>query len=577
LRTATLSFILLLLILLVAVSQAQEPSLTVHVYDLEGNPRQGVELVLSNSTFRRTFTTLAQGRAEFRVLSPGTYNLSATLDGAVVAQETVEIPRQTSVNLTIQVRGVRILVTDIAGGPVQGLSVELRSTRGAVVRRGNTGADGAVRLNDLPISSLKDVGPYLLIARVGPVVVLNTTLEVTKDTSSYNSTAAVAWVRLEVVDIAGNPLNFTAVLTSSRYNYSARLDPQKPTLLPTEDAVGAYVMRIEKTYEGAPRPIELLRREVSIRGPQNISLILDVGDLYLKVQDDAGEPLRGLMVEVSSEKLGLISRAVTGATGALTLRSIPFSEGEPSSGVLEITVYKEGVVVARDSIIFLPGSGQHTLVVNRVEAVVKLVKRGGDPLANATVRLVDLATRRVMTQSSDLLGRTVFRLLPGLHEFSVSYMGVTVSSGRLNATQGDNVIAVENVDIPFKIQVVDWAGAPITGARLSATWRGSPVSLNSDAPASYSGVIPVPDWLTVDVYVGERLVERRTLYVSSEALYVLRVRGFAVSGALVDVEMVVTGVIGAALALVVAGTLLSRMRGGVVSLARPSARVEERG
>jgi hypothetical protein len=577
LRTATLSFILLLLILLVAVSQAQEPSLTVHVYDLEGNPRQGVELVLSNSTFRRTFTTLAQGRAEFRVLSPGTYNLSATLDGAVVAQETVEIPRQTSVNLTIQVRGVRILVTDIAGGPVQGLSVELRSTRGSVVRRGNTGADGAVRLNDLPISSLKDVGPYLLIARVGPVVVLNTTLEVTKDTSSYNSTAAVAWVRLEVVDIAGNPLNFTAVLTSSRYNYSARLDPQKPTLLPTEDAVGAYVMRIEKTYEGAPRPIELLRREVSIRGPQNISLILDVGDLYLKVQDDAGEPLRGLMVEVSSEKLGLISRAVTGATGALTLRSIPFSEGEPSSGVLEITVYKEGVVVARDSIIFLPGSGQHTLVVNRVEAVVKLVKRGGDPLANATVRLVDLATRRVMTQSSDLLGRTVFRLLPGLHEFSVSYMGVTVSSGRLNATQGDNVIAVENVDIPFKIQVVDWAGAPITGARLYATWRGSPVSLNSDAPASYSGVIPVPDWLTVDVYVGERLVERRTLYVSSEALYVLRVRGFAVSGALVDVEMVVTGVIGAALALVVAGTLLSRMRGGVVSLARPSARVEERG
>jgi hypothetical protein len=559
------------------VSQAQEPSLTVHVYDLEGNPRQGVELVLSNSTFRRTFTTLAQGRAEFRVLSPGTYNLSATLDGAVVAQETVEIPRQTSVNLTIQVRGVRILVTDIAGGPVQGLSVELRSTRGSVVRRGNTGADGAVRLNDLPISSLKDVGPYLLIARVGPVVVLNTTLEVTKDTSSYNSTAAVAWVRLEVVDIAGNPLNFTAVLTSSRYNYSARLDPQKPTLLPTEDAVGAYVMRIEKTYEGAPRPIELLRREVSIRGPQNISLVLDVGDLYLKVQDDAGEPLRGLMVEVSSEKLGLISRAVTGATGALTLRSIPFSEGEPSSGVLEITVYKEGVMVARDSIIFLPGSGQHTLVVNRVEAVVKLVKRGGDPLANATVRLVDLATRRVMTQSSDLLGRTVFRLLPGLHEFSVSYMGVTVSSGRLNATQGDNVIAVENVDIPFKIQVVDWAGAPITGARLSATWRGSPVSLNSDAPASYSGVIPVPDWLTVDVYVGERLVERRTLYVSSEALYVLRVRGFAVSGALVDVEMVVTGVIGAALALVVAGTLLSRMRGGVVSLARPSARVEERG
>ncbi len=576
-RKATLSCILLLLILLVPVSQAQEPSLTVYVYDLEGNPRQGVELVLSNSTFRRTFTTLAQGRAEFRVLSPGTYNLSATLDGAVVARETVEIPRQTSVNLTIQVRGVRILVTDVVGGPVQGLSVELRSTKGAVARRGSTGADGSVRLNDLPISNLEDVGPYLLIGRVGPVVVLNTTLEVTKDTSSYNSTASVAWVRLEVVDSAGNPLNFTAVLTSSRYNYSARLDPQKPTLLPTEEAVGAYVMRIEKTYEGAPQPIELLRREVSIRGPQNISLILDVGDLYLKVQDDAGEPLRGLVVEVSSEKLGLISRAVTGATGALTLRSIPFSEGEPSSGVLEITVYKEGVAVARDSILFLPGSSQHTLVVNRVEAVVKLVKRGGDPLANATVRLVDLVTRRVMTQSSDLLGRTVFRLLPGLHEFSISYVGVTVSSGRLNATQGDNIIAVENVDIPFKIQVVDWAGTPITGARLVAIWRGSPVSLNTDAPASYNGVIPVPDWLTVDVYVGERLVERRTLYVSSQAVYVLRVRGFAVSGALVDVEMVVTGVIGAALALVVAGTLLSRMRSGRSSLASPGARVEERG
>jgi len=577
LRTATLSCILLLLMLLVPVSQAQEPSLTVYVYDLEGNPRQGVELVLSNSTFRRTFTTLAQGRAEFRVLSPGTYNLSATLDGAVVAQETVEIPRQTSVNLTIQVRGVRILVTDVAGGPVQGLSVQLRSTKGAVTRSGSTGADGAVRLNDLPISNLEDVGPYLLIARVGPVVVLNTTLEVTKDTSSFNSTAAVAWVRLEVVDSAGNPLNFTAVLTASRYNYSARLDPQKPTLLPTEDAVGAYVMRIEKTYEGAPRPIELLRREVSIRGPQNISLILDVGDLYLKVQDDDGEPLRGLMVEVSSEKLGLISRAVTGATGALTLRSIPFSEGEPSAGVLEITVYKEGVAVARDSILFLPGSSQHTLVVNLVEAVVKLVKRGGDPLANATVRLVDLVTRRVMTQSSDLLGRTIFRLLPGLHEFSISYMGVIVSSGRLNATQGDNIIAVENVDIPFKIQVVDWAGTPITGARLAATWRGSPISLNTDAPASYSGVIPVPDWLTVDVYLGDRLVERRTLYVSSQAVYVLRVRGFALSGALVDVEVVVTGVIGAALALVVAGTLLSRMRSGRTSLVRPGARVEERG
>jgi hypothetical protein len=561
LRPIVLSTILLLSILFVSESYAQEQSLTVYVYDLEGRQRQGIEMVLSNSTFRRTFATTAQGRAEFRVLSPGIYNLTATLDGVAVAQETIEFPRQTSVNLTIQVRSVRITVKDLSDHPVQGLVIELRSSKAPIARRGNTGPDGSVVLSDTPLSALPSVGPYTLTGRLGGVVVLNKTLEVSREVSSYNLTASVARLGLELLDAGGNPLNATAALTSSRLNYTARLSPQRPVLVPTSDIAGTYTLIIERNYEGVPEPIQLLREEISVFVPRNMSMILDVGDLLVRVQDDAGDPLRGLVVELSSDKLGLISRVSSGAGGVASFKAVPFSEGRPGSGPITVTAYKDGFLVGNLRVMFLPGSQQHTLVASRVEAVIRVEKMDGAPLPEALVRLVDQVTRKEMSRSSDREGRVSFRLLPGPHDLTVTYMGVTVLSGWINATAGDNVVVVRNVDIPFSLQVVDWLGTPITSAAVEVEWRGGRLGLERTSQATFSGVLPVFDRVIVDVEIGGETVERRVLYISSPGTYVLRIRGALLGGMFVEIETLASIVLGLALVLVVASSfILSRQR-----------------
>ena len=77
-----LALMLLSIALFAYVAKAQESAdLEVLVIDNDGNLRPGIEVILSNETFRKSFKTGSDGVAVFKLLSPGKYDLSVIMDG----------------------------------------------------------------------------------------------------------------------------------------------------------------------------------------------------------------------------------------------------------------------------------------------------------------------------------------------------------------------------------------------------------------------------------------------------------------------------------------------------------------
>lgn len=546
-RTAVILLVLVLVLSQLGLGQGQGESLTVRVFDISGSPRGGVELTLSNSTFTRMFATTAQGSAEFRLIAPGVYNLSALVDGVVVAQTTVSFPAQTRVNLTLLIKNVELSVYDLDGRPASGVSIELRSENGPVIRRAATDANGKVSIHDLPFSNLSQVGPYRVLGRLGEVTVLNSTISVTPQVSEYSLTAEIVRVGVTVLDYRGGAVNATLKLSSERLNFSTSLAAGKTYSVPSSRVAGPYVIEAYRRYSPRTPEILLLKETALLDRSQNLTYVLDLSDMVVVVRDDAGSVVQGVRVLIESEKLGVLGSSTTDTGGEAKFSAIPFSEGRPGGGVYHIAVYKDNLKLSEVDVNLVPGSERVSITVNRVETVFYIHSLRGQPLPNATIKLVDPSTRRIYTATSDSEGKAALQLLPGVHQYSVFYMDVEVASGEVNATEPRILIQATKVDIDFRVRVRDWAGNVLRDAEVSIIWRGQELEGLRQDDGSIQVRVPVAGEVEVNIYLDGSLVERRIVWVGSPTLFEPRLRGLSIGGRLVDME---------AASSVIAGVLL---------------------
>ncbi len=534
---------------LLSVGQAQAGSLVVRVFDLHGNPRPGVELTLANSTFTRMFETTAQGVAEFRLISPGTYNLSARVEGVVVASATVTYPSQAILNLTLMIQDIELTVYDLDGRPAGGMTIELRSENGPVIRRGSTDNSGRFSIRDLPFSNLSQVGPYRVLGRLGNITVLNSTIIVSQQVSRYELTAEVVRVGISVLDYRGRGVNATLRISAEGLNYSTTLAAGRVSSLPSSSVAGAYVIEAVRQYTPQGPEISLLREVTRLDRSQNLTYVLDLSDITVVVRDDSGEALQGVRILLESERLGVLGSSTTGRTGLVAFEAIPFSEGRPGAGLYHVTVYKDSIRLSVLDINLVPGTIRVNMTVNRLQTVFYIHKPSGQPLANASLTLLDPVTRRTYTAASDANGRVTLSLIPGTHQYAISYMGVEVARGVLNATEPQVSIPATNVDLELRVRVRDWAGNVLRDAIVSIVWRGRELEVVKQDDGSVSALVPVADEVRVDVYLGGSLMERRIIWVSSPTLHEVRLRGVMVGGGLVDVETITSIVASVLLAL----------------------------
>ncbi|GBC70332.1 hypothetical protein HRbin02_00096 [Candidatus Calditenuaceae archaeon HR02] len=548
-RLAASLLLLVLVLSQLGLGQGQGESLTVRVFDISGSPRGGVELRLSNSTFTRMFETTAQGVAEFRLIAPGVYNLSALVDGIVVAQTTISFPAQTRVNLTLHIQNIDLLIYDLDGRPASGVSIELKSENGPVIRRGSTDSNGKVSIRDLPFSNLSQVGPYRVLGRLGEVTVLNSTISVTPQVSEYSLTAEIIKVGITILDYRGGAVNATLKLSSESLNFSTSLAAGKTYNIPSSKVAGPYIIEASKRYSPQAPEILLFKETALLDRSQNLTYVLDLSDMVVVVRDDAGSAVRGLRVLIESEKLGVLGSSTTSTSGEATFSAIPFSEGRPGAGVYRITVYKDSFRLGVMDVNLVPGFEMVTVTVNRVETMLYIHTPRGQPLPNATITLLDPSTRRIYTATSDSEGRAALYLIPGAHHYSVTYMGVEVASGDVNATVPRILIQATKVDIEFRVRVSDWAGNVLRDAKVSIVWRGQELESVRQDDGSIQARVPVAGEVQVNIYLDDSLVERRLVWVSSPTLFETRLRGVLVGGRLVDIEAVSSTVAGVFLAI----------------------------
>ncbi|MCS7145183.1 MAG: carboxypeptidase regulatory-like domain-containing protein [Nitrososphaerota archaeon] len=537
-RAVVLLLALLVILSSLLVVKAQEQSLRVTVLDPSGTPRAGVELTLSNSTFTRLFETTSQGIAEFRLLSPGTYNISARIEGVEVASATVTFPAQTRLNLTLKIQSIELFLNDLDGRPASGVSIELRSENGPVIRRGTTDMNGRFFAKDLPLSSLPQVGPYRVVGRLGAAPVLNSTINVAQNVTEHRLPADIVKVGVSVLDFRGRPVNATLRLSSESFNFSTSIEAGKMASIPSSRVTGQYVVEALKRYLPQGQEILLLKEVTSLERSQNLTYVLDLSDLLVSVTDDAGAPVHGVRILIESDRLGLVGSTVTGAAGDVSFTAIPLSEGRPGAGTYRVTALKDGVQLGSLTINLSPGVERITFPLNRVDIVFRLEGPGGKTVSNATLTLKDPVTGRSYTAVSDEAGGAVVKLFPGVHEYSVSFMGVSLSKGEVNATVSEVSIAVRGVDVEFRVRVRDWAGNVLRNADVSAVWRGKPLEMEKLEDGTFLTRIPVAGEVQVDVYLDGALAERRLIWVDSPTLFEVRLRGVLMGSRLVDLETI---------------------------------------
>lgn len=550
-------FSLALLLHSLGLTLGQEQSLIVQVLDLEGNPRAGIELTLTNGTFSRLFTTTGRGTAEFRLLSPGTYNVTANMEGVTVARATITYPAQTRVNLTLMIQNVELTVFDLDGDPSAGVNIELRGERGGVVRRGLTDSSGKFMVRDLPLSDFTDVGSYMVSGRLGQAVVLNTTMRVMPGISRYNFTADVVKLGVTILDFQGRPVNASLRLSSDSLNFSITLEAGRTSNLPSSSVAGQYLLQVQRRYVQGRPETTLMQEPVKLDRSLNLTYVLDISDLAVLVRDDAGSAVAGVRLLLESERLGAVGSVVTGADGGALFPAIPFSEGRPGGGGYRLSAYKDGMLVGALDFRYLPEVERVAFTLSRVETVFLILSPEDKPLSNATLRLVDTITRRVYEAVSDAYGRASVKLLPGVHSYEVAYLDVIVASGRINVTSTQISLPVEKVDIELRISVLDWSGNMIRDAEVRVFWRDRRLDVVRMENGVYLTRLPVQDEVRIDIYLGGSLAERRLVWVASPTLYEARLRGLLLGGRLVNVETII---IFAALALLAVSALSIIMR-----------------
>lgn len=549
-KPKTVLIVLLLLFMVqIELSVGQQESLVVRVFDLEGRPRPGIELSLSNSTFRRLFETTAQGIAEFRLISPGTYNISATVDGVVVASTTVNYPSVTRLNLTLKIQNIELVVTDLDEKPVEGLTIELRSEQGPIIRRGVTDSSGRIFVRDVPFSNLSQVGPYRVSGSLQTVTVLNSTISVFPETKEYRLSAEIVRIGINVLNFGGRPVNATVRVNAEHLNFSTSVTPGSVASVPSSRLAGTYGVEIVKTYQPQRPEITLLRETVIMDRSQNFTYVLDVSDLTVRVRDEEGRNIRGVKLILESERLGELVSGVTGPRGEITFDAVPFSEGRPGAGLYKIVAYRDGYQIGLLETRHLPDENIFTLTISKVNTRFLITRPNGAPLPNATITLIDQAALITYSTTSDLEGMATLRLIPGPHNYAVSYMGVEVSQGILNASETILNIRVAQVDIEFRVKVLDWLGNTVRGAGVSIVWRSQELQSARQEDGSLVTLVPVKGVVGVDVYLDGVLMERRTVFVSSPTLYEVRLRGVFFGDRLLDLETVSSIVAGAVLAL----------------------------
>ncbi|MDJ0274045.1 MAG: carboxypeptidase regulatory-like domain-containing protein [Aigarchaeota archaeon] len=556
LATFTIAAMLLTALLMVQLGYAQTTDLQLKVVDYNGNPVGNVEVVLTNSTLRRTFRSTSAGIATFRGLSPGEYNVQVSIDGVLVANETVRVPHEGERIVRLAVASLAVKVLDAEGRGAKGVTVQVRSSTGKIERSATTSDEGSSSFSNLPLSTLRDVGSYNVTVRVMNATVLSVNVDHAPLNRTLELIAPLVRLGFEVLDLGGEPVNDVELrISASGVLFSSTVRDGKAAFsgVPTSSVVGSYQVVASKTYSG--RKLTVLSSTLSVSESVNTTLVANVADLQALLLADGEDPVRGAAVTVVSTSGVRIATGTTDASGRVVFEDLPVSS-LTEVGPLEVRVSLQGKSLLNSTVQLTGPIEDLKLELRRRDVSIRLVKPDGSPLEGATMELTEPGTNRKVSVGTGADGVARFRVLPVRAQVSVLYKGILVHSETLDFSSAPEALRVNGVSMPVNLEYRDWTGAPLRGLRARVWYEGQelPVEVR-DGTVSF--VMPVRGTAIVEVSLGGQFLERRELKIDEPTNLTIYVRGLQVGGDVVPPEVIGTaGAVALSAVLLALGVLI---------------------
>ncbi|BAJ51444.1 hypothetical protein CSUB_C1593 [Candidatus Caldarchaeum subterraneum] len=557
-KTTTLTLLVILLMLPhVTLSQSQQQVLTVLVTTGDGAPRSGLTVTVQGENFRETAVTNATGYAVLRQLSPGTYQVTVSLQNIELIRRTISFPETSFIREVAPLSTLYAKVVDTAGKPVSNFFVNLLSPTGLISVSQRTNGTGVAVFRDIPFSNLSSIGGAYRLSTVKQGITLGSVEKlVEKFVEEVAVSAGLVNANFSFVDSQGVRIKLSASLSLRAGNVTERVDVvdgfASVTQLISSAIVGSYNTSL--SIKLSNKDVVVYNSLLNIDAYGSFTLSPDVGELVIKVLDPEGKPVKGVGILVGASGYGNFTGGVTDQEGQFSVGIVPLSK---VVGDYQLSLFRGRSRIQVEQLTLSESRVTKEVKLTLIKTSFRIVDYTGSPLSSAMLSIKDTVTGRTVN-TTIAAGEASADFFPGSNEVSVTYKDRVVFQKVLELSGEPQAIRVTSVNFPVTISVLDSLGNNVGGLRVKVYGDGRELLSTVSGPSPVKITLELPAEVVVDVFGGENLLARERRYAAGpEDVQIRFVDTVALGDVLLPVQLVASVFLAVVLAALLAAAFIT--------------------
>jgi 5-hydroxyisourate hydrolase-like protein (transthyretin family) len=570
-KSSPLKILLIVIILLTVFSttsivEAQLPELIVRVVDPSGNPLERIEVTITKGTESYRFITNTTGYAIFSGLSEGTYILQAKLDKVIIAEATIDFPKETSKTIVANISNVEIKLVDLDKKPVPSAQIRLLSKTRIAEYNAVTNEEGIATLNKIPYTLLNDIKGYDLTISVGGYTILHITdLEINQPVQKLEYTLELLSLNITALNMEGEQISRVNVkLQAGNYTKTMRTDKGVARFIQIPSSniewVGEYTLNVTYTIGRVEYTVYSSKRKLV--SSQSMDLVLELGSIEVTVLDEEGKPLRNFLVSLSNQKPQNFTQQQTDEDGRVIFVNMPLSRGVAQAGEYIIQVYRLNKKMSEVRIDHSSAKSSVTMKIAKSSISLFLRDYSKQPLVEYNVSLVDLDSGDQYTGITDINGEMLLKIFPGRYRIEVYKNDTVFYKGELNIFNNSLTMDIEKINFPLAIKIIDAFGNAMRTGEMIVKLGGHQI-YSGPIDAISSITVPHVGFITVDVRISGNIIWRETIFVDGPREHIIRLTSYVtVLGNILPLETLalIVSVMFSLLLVTIGGLIIHRSR-----------------
>ncbi|MEM4305133.1 MAG: carboxypeptidase-like regulatory domain-containing protein [Candidatus Caldarchaeum sp.] len=559
-KTTTLTLLVILLMLPhVTLSQSQQQVLTVLVTTGDGAPRSGLTVTVQAENFRETAVTNATGYAVLRQLSPGTYQVTVSLQNIELIRRTISFPETSFIREVAPLSTLYAKVVDTAGKPVPNFFVNLLSPTGLVSVSQRTNSTGVAVFRDIPFSNISSIGGVYRLSTVKQGITIGSVEKlVEKYVEEVTISAGLVNANFSLVDSQGVRIKLSASLSLRAGNVTERIDVVEGfasvTQLISSAIVGSYNTSLSVKLSN--KDVVVYNSLLNIDTYGTFTLSPDVGELVIKVLDPDGNPVKGIGILVGASGYGNFTGGVADQQGQFSVGIVPLSK---VVGDYQLSVFRGRSLIQVEQLSLSESKVIKEVKLTLTKTSFRIVDYTGSPLSSAMLSIKDTVTGRTVN-TTIAAGEASADFFPGPNEVLVTYRDRVVFQKVLELSSEPQEIRVTSVNFLVSISVLDSLGQFVEGLRVKVYGDGRELLNTVSGSSPVKITLELPADVVVDVFSGENLLARERRYAAGpEDVQIRFVDTVALGNVLLPIQLLASVFLAAVLAgLLAAAFIITR-------------------